>query len=124
MSHQVQTIDDAHAIRHCKYRRIIPGPNQQGGEQAAPPPAFVATDPTLQTWFQHTWDQIVANYRMQLQEQMMTPPEFQTFTNWPGDMPHFARGDGNADDDIDVTAADTFMDEGEGDTRDEDVPSD
>ncbi|MCH84438.1 reverse transcriptase, partial [Trifolium medium] len=30
-----------------------------------------------------------ASSKMQLQEQMMTPPEFQTNANWPGDMPHF-----------------------------------
>ncbi|MCI23331.1 hypothetical protein A2U01_0044510, partial [Trifolium medium] len=48
-------------------------------------------------------------------EQMMTPPEFQTFANWPGDRPHF--GDrvntaaGADDDDADEAVADAFVDE-------------
>ncbi|MCI59267.1 hypothetical protein A2U01_0080522, partial [Trifolium medium] len=54
-------------------------------------------------------------YRMQLQEQMMTPPEFQTYAHWPGDRPHFTEGvniaAGDDDEDADEAAVDAFIDE-------------
>jgi hypothetical protein len=52
----------------------------------------------------------------------MTPPDFLNHANWPWDMPNFsgggsAGGDANAegDDDIDMTVADAFVDEGDDD---------
>ncbi|GAU31749.1 hypothetical protein TSUD_146370 [Trifolium subterraneum] len=132
MSHHIQTIDDAHALRHCKYRRVIPDPNQQEGQQAAPPPAMPTIDPTLQNWFYHTWDQNAANhradvamyeamYRMSLQQPINEPSLFQTHIAWPGDRPNFSGGAGaddeagpgvdGDDDQIDEAAADAFVDD-------------
>ncbi|MCH98537.1 hypothetical protein A2U01_0019542, partial [Trifolium medium] len=104
------SIDDAYVVRYCTGKKKRgPAPQDpeeqqpQAPEHPAAPYAYPNVDPTLQNWFYHTWDQNAANYRamtdmhesmykMQLQEQMMTPPEFQTYANWPRDRPHFTEG--------------------------------
>ncbi|MCI50558.1 hypothetical protein A2U01_0071802, partial [Trifolium medium] len=84
---QLGTIDDNYVHRHCKPKRKA---TPAAPEHPTAPHEVPAIDPTLQNWFYHTWDQNAANYRamtalhesmyrMQSQEQTMTPPEFQTF---------------------------------------------
>ncbi|MCI81184.1 hypothetical protein A2U01_0102456, partial [Trifolium medium] len=51
---------------------------------------------------------------------VMTPQEFQTFANWPGDRPPFGEGVSTAaagadDEDADEAAANAFIDEGDDD---------
>jgi hypothetical protein len=36
VDHFVATVDDVHANRHCKYKKIIVAPNQAGGQSSAP----------------------------------------------------------------------------------------
>ncbi|MCI93189.1 hypothetical protein A2U01_0114487, partial [Trifolium medium] len=56
-------------------------------------------------------------YQLHLQGPVMTPPQFHTHNNWPGDRPHFGDGVGTStagaggdDDDVDNAAADAFED--------------
>ncbi|MCI67371.1 hypothetical protein A2U01_0088630 [Trifolium medium] len=60
-------------------------------------------------------------YNMQLNQQVMSPADFQAHLAWPGDKSHFsegADGDGaddgaNDDDAVDDAAADAFEDDDE-----------
>ncbi|MCI50734.1 hypothetical protein A2U01_0071978, partial [Trifolium medium] len=66
-------------------------------------------------------------YRSQTQQMVMTPPEFQTYVNWPGVRPTFAGGGGagagtSAGVDADQAASDASMEEGDG--NEDDVASD
>ncbi|MCI85983.1 hypothetical protein A2U01_0107262, partial [Trifolium medium] len=64
-------------------------------------------------------------YQLHLQGPVMSPDDFHTHNNWPGDRPQFGEGAGtNADDagdagddgdDAEQVASDASMDEGEGD---------
>jgi hypothetical protein len=139
VDHFVATINDVHANRYCKYKKILVAPNQAGGQSSAPsaapvpPAASNYTDPNFPVFYNYICDQNDAGYRamsaihesifnLQQQQPMMTPPEFVNHVNWPWDRPNFsggggAGGDANAegDDDIDMTAADAFVDEGDDD---------
>ncbi|MCI37007.1 hypothetical protein A2U01_0058231, partial [Trifolium medium] len=67
-------------------------------------------------------------YRSQTQQMVMTPPEFQTYVNWPGVRPTFSGGGEAGDDaeqageDDEQAASDASM--GEGDGNEDDVTSD
>ncbi|MCI55553.1 hypothetical protein A2U01_0076804 [Trifolium medium] len=68
-------------------------------------------------------------YNMQLNQQVMSPADFQAHLAWPGDRPHFREGADVADDnDIDEAAADAVEDDDqsgdEGDDGDDDQMSD
>jgi hypothetical protein len=139
VDHNVTTIDDAHANRHCKYKKIIVAPDQPGGQSSAPsaapapPAASNFADPNFPVFYNYLCDQNDAGFRamtalhesmynFQQQQPMMTPPEFLTYANWPRDRPNFYGGgsaggdvDAEGDDDIDMTAADAFVDEGDDD---------
>jgi hypothetical protein len=139
VDHFVLTIDDAHANRHCKYKKIIVAPNQAGGQSSAPsaapapPAASNFADPNFPIFYNYLCDQNDAGFRamtalhesmynFQQQQPMMTPPEFLTYANWPRDRPNFYGGgsaggdvDAEDDEDIDMTVADAFVDEGDDD---------
>ncbi|MCI27692.1 hypothetical protein A2U01_0048892, partial [Trifolium medium] len=88
-----------------------------------------AIDPTLRSWFYHTWDQNTYNHRamiamqesmynMQLNHQVMSPADFQAHLAWPGDRTQFGEGADTSsgvdvDDDADAAAAAAFIDEDE-----------
>ncbi|MCI59928.1 hypothetical protein A2U01_0081183 [Trifolium medium] len=70
-------------------------------------------------------------YQLHLQGPVMTPPDFHTHNNWPGDRPPFgegagtsagagAEGDDDDDDDVDNAAAYAFEEDGDDDEMQDD----
>ncbi|MCI26440.1 hypothetical protein A2U01_0047635 [Trifolium medium] len=126
--HNTGIIDDVHARRYCRIRRVA---DQPRGQHQAPPPAVPTTDPNFQNFFNYICDQNDAGfrvmtavhesiYRSQTQQPVMTPPQFLTYVDWPGVRPTFSGG-GGAGADAEQAASDASMEEGDGN---DDVTSD
>ncbi|KAK2445378.1 hypothetical protein QL285_016318 [Trifolium repens] len=105
--------DDAEARRLCKHRRTTVFIDPAGGQSSVPPPTNPTTFPptgyppmdplTFHNMVSYNWDLHYAGYRAmqavhqsiyntQVVQPVMTPEQFTSYVQWPGDRPFIPGG--------------------------------